>query len=370
MPARVLVVGGGIAGLSCAIALRGHGFSVDVVEVSGKVWEEGLNITGRGVDGLADLGILTACVERGTAQGSPLFDQVFDSSGRRREITQPAPRSPLPSSVIIFRQTLAEILTEEALAAGASIEIQRTVESIDQFSDSVLVSFDNGAFAEYDLVVGADGLRSGVRRLLWGDAIQPVYSGVVDIRWMVDRPPSPAERGFYYAPGKVVFVGLLADGRTCLAAPAPSDNMLPTMDESRELLRDVLSHYTAPYLRSLRDHIDENQPVIARPWEWLWVDEWVKDRVVLIGDAAHATTAYIPAGVGMAVVDAVVLAEELAEAESIADGLAAFSARRKDRSRLVVDTSVRMARMHREGADQRAIAGVFAAAMRTLAQPY
>lgn len=370
MSDRVLVVGGGPAGLSCAIAMRAYGYSVDVVELWGKVWDDGLNITGRAVDGLADLGILSTCIEKGTSQGTPLFDQIFDSSGRRRDLNPPEPHTPLPSSVIIFRQTLSEIMTEKARAVGARIDVPRTVESIQQFTDSVLVSFDNGVIAEYDLVVGADGVHSTVRKMIWGNEVTPTFSGVVDVRWIVDSAPMIGERGFYYARGQVVVVGQLTDGRSYVAAPAVTDNMLPTPDEARDLLRDVLSHYRAPYLRVMRDYIDENQPVIARPNEWLWVPEWVNGRVVLIGDAAHATTTYLPAGVGMAMIDAVVLAEELAEADSIPHGLTAFSNRRQERTRLVVETSVELARMHREVADQRATAGVLTRAMRILSQPY
>lgn len=370
MSDRVLVVGGGPAGLSCAIALLAHGYSVDVVELTGNVPKEGVNITGRGVDGLADLGILATCVERGTAEGDPLFDQIFDSAGRRREFGRPVPHTPLPTSVIIFRKVLAEILTETAVKAGATIEIPRTVEAIEQFPNTVLVTFDNGAIADYDLVVGADGIRSKVRELVWGTDITPTYAGVVDLRWTVNQPPMDGEGGYYYAPGQVVVVGQLADGRSYLASPAVSDTMLPTPAEARDLLREVLSHYTAPYLRSLRDHIDESQFVRARPCEWVWVDEWVHGRVALIGDAVHATTPYLSAGVGMAVVDGFVLAEELAEADSIEQGLAAFTNRRTQRCRLAVETSVELARMHRERTDQRIIAGLLAKALRILAQPY
>lgn len=370
MSDRVLVVGGGPAGLSCAIALRAHGYPVDVVELTRATWTEGVSITGRAVDGLADLGVLAACVERGTAQGDRLFGRMFDAAGRRREITPPEPHTSLPTSVVIFRQTLNDILTEAALAAGAVIEIPRTIEAIEQFASSALVTFDDGVVQEYDLVVGADGVRSTVRRLVWGDTVRPTYSGVMDIRWLVDRPPLDCEPGFYYAPGQVVVVGQLADGRTYLAAPTAADSAVLDPDESRELLRGVLNRYTARSLRALRDHIDEDQQVIARPWEWLWTDEWVNGRVVLIGDAAHATTAYLPAGIGMAVVDAVVLAEELADADSVPEGLAAFSLRRKERARLVVETSVELARMQRQRADQRATAAVLDRVMKVLAAPY
>ncbi|HEY1571784.1 MAG TPA: FAD-dependent monooxygenase [Pseudonocardiaceae bacterium] len=366
---RVLVVGGGIAGLSCAIAMGNHGHTVDVVELAGHVESESVNLNGRPVDALADLGVLSECCARANAQTGPVFGNLFDAAGRPRHLrSRPQePHSTLPAAIVIHRPDLIDVLTDAAGKAGATIRMPATVTSIVQVPESVLVSFDDGSTGEYDLVVGADGLHSTVRHLVWGDGVRPVYSGALGLRWIAGTVPR-GQQGFYYAPGKVVVVGELPGGRVYLASFADADEVDVTQAQARDLLRGVLAAFTAPYLMELRDRLDETQRIVTRPWESFWLPNWFQGRVVLIGDAAHATGPYLPAGGGMALIDSVVLAEELAESDTIADGLAAFLRRRADRARLVVETSIEVTRLRQED-DPRAD-DVVMAALRTLAQPY
>lgn len=366
---RVLVVGGGFAGLSCAIAMSTHGYPVDVVELTGRVEPESVNLNGRAVDALADLDVLAECRARANTRSGPAFAHVYDSAGRRREMPRPAqPRSALPETVLIYRPVLMDVLRKAATEAGAMIRQPCTVESIVQVADSVLVSFDDETTAEYELVVGADGLRSKVRELVWGKQIQPTYTGALGLRWMAGQQ-SDGEAGFYYAPGHVVVVGRLPDDETYVATHANTDNVRATQAQARELLRGVLDTFTAPYLRRLRDRIDEKQHIVTRPWESLWVNDWCRDRVVLIGDAAHATAPYLPAGAAMALVDSVVLAEELSVSEHLPTGLESFMRRRRDRARLVVEASIEITRLQQAGEQQQAL-GVLRSASKLLSLPY
>lgn len=370
MPAdRVLVVGGGIAGLSCAIAMRAHGFVVDVVELHDRVSPDSLILRGRAVDALSDLGILGQCTSRASTQYGSLFRNVFNAAGKRLDLPRPQqPRNGLPTSMWIFRPTLLEVLWSTAQAAGAKIRQPCTVDSIVQFPDSVLVSFNDNTTAEYELVVGADGLHSRVRNLLWGNDVEPVYTGSIGIRWLAGHLPV-SEPGFYYAPGNVVVVGKLPNDQTYLATFAVSDEMTVTQDRARALLCGVLDAYTAPYLHMLRERVDDTQAMVTRPWEWLWAPEWYRGRVVLIGDAAHGTAPYVPTGAGMALIDSVILAEELTESDDITSGLAAYVHRRQERARLVVQTSVEVTRLHQAGRSSEATT-VLMSAMRMLAPPY
>lgn len=366
---RVLVVGGGIAGLSAAVALRAHDYPVDVVELTGHVEPESINFNGRAVDGLADLGILGECTTRANTRSGPVFGQIYDSSGRRRDVPRPPqPRNALPPAVVIYRPVLMEVLRKAAAEAGALIRQPCTVESIIQVTDSVLVSFDDETTAEYEVVVGADGVHSRVRELVWGREIQPSYTGALGLRWMAGKQPE-GEPGFYYAPGHVVVVGRLPDDETYVATHANTSSIHVTQGEARELLRGVLDMFSAPYLRMLRDRIDEKQHIVTRPWESLWVQDWQRGRVVLIGDAAHATAPYMPAGAGMAVVDAVVLGEELAVSEDVNVGLASFVARRQERARMVVEASIEITRLQQSGAQLEAT-HVLRSASKLLALPY
>jgi 2-polyprenyl-6-methoxyphenol hydroxylase-like FAD-dependent oxidoreductase len=120
------------------------------------------------------------------------------------------------------------------------------------------------------------------------------------------------------------------------------------------------------------NRIDETvQPIVA-PYEWIWMPQpWHRGRVVLVGDAVHATTPNIGAAGGMAIEDGVVLAEELERADELESGLQAFEARRLERTKLVVDSSVEiMLRQQRVPREPMKEAAIRAEAIEKLAEPY
>ena len=108
-----------------------------------------------------------------------------------------------------------------------------------------------------------------------------------------------------------------------------------------------------------------------RPLEWVLLPApWHKGRVVLIGDAVHATTPHMASGAGMAVEDGLVLAEELSRHDSPDEALAAFSVRRFERARMVVENSVRIGDIEMAGGDQRDANAMLGGTMHKLQQPY
>ena len=105
-------------------------------------------------------------------------------------------------------------------------------------------------------------------------------------------------------------------------------------------------------MQTIRANLSEESGIIFRPLEWLLLPRpWYKGRVVLIGDAAHATTPHLASGACIGIEDAIVLAEELDRAVDVTSALAAFEARRWERCRLVVENSVRLAEIEITGGD-------------------
>jgi 2-polyprenyl-6-methoxyphenol hydroxylase-like FAD-dependent oxidoreductase len=92
--------------------------------------------------------------------------------------------------------------------------------------------------------------------------------------------------------------------------------------------------------------------------------------VVLIGDAVHATTPHMASGAGMAVEDGLVLAEELAKTDDVETALTAFTARRFERARMVVENSVRIGEIEMAGGDQRDANAMLGGTMHKLQEPY
>ena len=105
-------------------------------------------------------------------------------------------------------------------------------------------------------------------------------------------------------------------------------------------------------------------PLIFRPFEWLLLDRpWSRGRVVLIGDAAHATTAHMGYGGGLAIEDGVAVAEEILSAETVAKAFASFEARRYERVRHVVETSLSLSRLEQKGSSEAELEAVLAPAL-------
>ena len=141
--------------------------------------------------------------------------------------------------------------------------------------------------------------------------------------------------------------------------------------EARTLLDGILTPYTAPLARAIRERLTENPPVIARPFEYVLVPSpWHRGRVTVIGDAAHATTPNLASGGSIALEDGVVLAEELAKADSVAAGLDAFMTRRYDRCAMVVETSLAMMRRADADAEPGENATLRSKALAELVKPY
>jgi 2-polyprenyl-6-methoxyphenol hydroxylase-like FAD-dependent oxidoreductase len=121
----------------------------------------------------------------------------------------------------------------------------------------------------------------------------------------------------------------------------------------------------------LRKRLTDDETLIVNDYDWLLTpNPWYRGRVLLIGDAAHATTAHLASGGGMAIEDAAVLGQEVAGGGSLDEMLERFMQRRFERVRLVVETSVELGRMLDRGESVQATNQVRGRAMGVLASPY
>jgi 2-polyprenyl-6-methoxyphenol hydroxylase-like FAD-dependent oxidoreductase len=371
-PQSVLIVGAGIAGLTAAIALSQKGYVCEVAEITpaGEPIGAALTITGRAIETLAVIGLLADCQAIGHV--NCLSGEHYDSAGAPIGEKTPTGRTP-PASLGTYRPVLSRLLIDQALACGVRIRWSTSIDALTQTADIVSVRFTDGTDGQFDLLVGADGIRSRVRQLVFGDATRPQYTGQMSVRWMAEGPPIPAPAMMYYAPG-VKLLGYALPKQQLIYVTTVSDHKVPLHpdhDAARLLLAGHLRLFTAPYAREIAKRLTPASNVIVRPFEWLLVPSpWYRGRVLLIGDAAHATTAHLASGGGMAMEDGVVLAECLAAAPSLGAGLEAFMQRRFDRVRIVVDGSVEISELEQQGAAPSLLAARVGQAFRQLAQPF
>ena len=351
MPAveKVLIVGGGIGGLSAAIAMRERGIDVDVVEINPKwdVYGVGIIQPGNSIRALGAIGLADKAIEQGYPFEGARF---FDSQGNMmadvpfQRIAGPE----YPPMNGITRPKLHKILQDAVMESGANVRTGLTVGELEQDGEAVEVKFSDWTSGRYDAVVGADGLYSLTRKLVFGDDPKPELSGQVVWRYNVPRLPE-VDRicMFQGSRGKAGFVPLSPDLMYILLIEMPPPDSPPDkwLDEDRlaEIFRERLAEFGGPVAQVRDEYITDPKEVVYRPVESILVPPpWYRDRVVLIGDAAHATSPHIGQGAAMAVEDAVVLAEELAKDVPVYEAFEAFMTRRYERCKYVIDVSTQI----------------------------
>lgn len=366
---RILIVGGGISGMANAIRFAHHGMRVDIVDLDPewRVFGAGISITGATLRAFNQLGILDEVREEGFFSPSvKLFSQDGSAMG---QVDSPPLEPGIPAAGGILRPTLHRILSDRTKLTGADVRLGVSVESIEQ-NGEVAVRFTDGSERSYDLVVAADGAVSKTRSLLFPDAPAPQFTGQGCWRVLADRPAEVTGAEIYF--GEHVKAGVnpcSPEKMYMFVTSAMPGN--PRVDPERgiETLREMI----APFGRTVakvREGLGSDSSFNYRPLEaFLMPRPWSIGRVGLIGDAAHATTPHLASGAGIAVEDGLVLADEMAAAATVEEGWASFEARRWERCKLVVETSVQIGRIEQARGAQSEIAGLMAQATRALALP-
>ena len=322
---RVLVVGAGLAGLAAARTLHRAGATVRLVERSAASTHEGTGIylPGNAVRALRQLGLETDVTDR----AHRIERQTFSDHRARLlfEVRVDEVWSGVGACLALPRADLYDVL----LAGADDVPITwgaRPV-SLTTDGDGVAAELDDGSADHYDLVVGADGVRSSVRQLAFGD-VGP-------------RPVGQHARRFVLADAAgpdLTWSVLLGRGTSFLTIPIGGGRLYcycdGPPDSARLPLRELLDGYAEP-VPGLLDRLDEAAGGISvqeGAIEEVALETWSRGSVVLIGDAAHATSPNMAEGAAMALEDAVVLAESLVAAPDLAEGITVFQERRRSRT--------------------------------------
>ncbi len=343
---KILIVGGGFAGMSAAIQLRKSGAAIDLIELDPcwRVQGAGLTLTAATLRAFVELGILDAFLEHGFAAEGGEF---FTSSGEKIAALAAPPRlarPDVPPVGAIMRPVLASILADATRASGTHVRLGVTFTAIVDGDDGAFVTLTDGTTTRYDLVIGADGLNSSVRKAIFPDAPTPRYTGQGVWRAVLPRPPEVETLKMWI--GDRVKVGVNPVSRDEMYMMLTEDRPANTrVDPAQSVasLKALMAQFSAPLVKMIRELIDDNSRIMFRPIETILLPlPWWKGHVVLIGDTVHATTPHLGAGACIGIEDALVLAHELGQQNALEGALDSFGARRWERCRTVVENSLRL----------------------------
>jgi 2-polyprenyl-6-methoxyphenol hydroxylase-like FAD-dependent oxidoreductase len=345
-----LIVGGGVGGMSAAMALQRVGVRVELIDAdpTWRVYGAGISVTGISLRAFDDLGLLeevrkrgfVGCGMRGRSPGGAL---MFESP-------RPADLLPIQQSGGILRPVLHDILSAAVRTTGVKVTLGVTVAALAQDAAGVEVSFTDGRTGRYDLVVGADGIHSQIRSMIFPDLPPPQFTGQGCWRVVANRPPEVDRTEMYFGGPVKLGINPVSDEEMYMfVLEHVPDNPFFADEVLVPHLIGLIASYDGA-VAAVRESITQPAQVNYRPLEWILVpDPWYHGRVVLVGDAAHATTPHLASGAGLAAEDGIVLAQEIQRHESVDAALRAFMARRFQRVRMVVENSVRIGQMEMAG---------------------
>ncbi|ROP29837.1 2-polyprenyl-6-methoxyphenol hydroxylase-like FAD-dependent oxidoreductase [Couchioplanes caeruleus] len=321
----VLVVGGGIAGLALSRALRQRGIPAAIAERSAAPATGGLaiNLPGNAVSALAALGLRDG-LER---LGRPIRRREYRSMRGRLlfAVDEDAFWGPEARPRCVRRSDLIALLDDDSEASA--LREASTVESVRLTQPGAEVAFDDGRTEPHGFVVGADGVRSVVRATVFGhEGVRPAMLSAASWRFMVPNPGIDNWTAWTGPAGVILLIPV--DGNAVYGyASATSGG---SVDADPTWLHTTFRHFAAPVPEVLDIALRHPESLYHSPVAEVRTSVWARGRCVLIGDAAHATAPVWAQGAALAMEDALVLADLLADGSW--DGVGArYEDRRRDR---------------------------------------
>lgn len=370
--ATALVVGGGIGGMAAAISLAERGVAVQLIDIDPewRVYGAGITITGPTLRAYRRLGMLEAIKAEGAITSKT---RLFRFDGTHMlDLDEPVIEEGLPATGGIMRPILHRIMQARVNELAIPVRLGLTVIALENTGNGVNVTFSDGTSGHFDLVVGADSIYSTVRDIAFSHMGPARPTGQGCWRISIRKPPGLEMGEFFLGHANPCGITACAPDMVYMwmLTPHVRREQHFTEEELYTKLKALLADFggNAGWIHDnmTRDDWINYRPLAAA----LQPGPWFNGRIVLVGDAVHATTPHLASGAGMAVESGIVLAEELARSATVEVGLEAYQQRRFDRCRDVIETSVAVGKLQLEHGDPHVHAKMLEGALARLNEPF
>ena len=333
---NAVIIGGGVAGPATALAFRKAGIPSAVYEEHGSTADGVGGVLAVAPNGLNALGLIGVDIG---ALGQPIQRQVMtDGNGKRWFEFDGLPG--LPASRVVWRSELHRALHDHALERGIHIEHGKPLVSVDETAGGVIAHFADGTSASGDVLIGADGIRSTVRKLIDSSAPDPKYVGLLGFGgYAVDSGVSGPTDAMYFAMGKRAFLGYwnAPEGGVMWFSNLPREKPLGFHEaraiSSSEWLAQLHEvHDSDVPGRDLVEHTRPEDLLVLGAMEALPnVPRWHRGRMVLVGDSAHAPSSSSGQGVSLALESSLELARCLRDLPDVSTAFRSYERLRRPR---------------------------------------
>jgi FAD-dependent urate hydroxylase len=364
-----LVIGGGIAGPVTAMALRKAGIEATVCEAYDGPAEGVGGMLGLAPNGLAALDVI-GLEQEVRAVGQPVPSMVMQSWTGKKLAEFGSTEGP-PAMHTIWRTDLYGLLHKKATGLGVEFEFGKRLTRLDDDGSAVTAHFTDGTTARADVLIGADGIRSTVRHLIDPAAPAPRYTGLLGFGGRptpgtnVGLPSTHGSLHMVYGKRAVFAYGVFDDGDTGWFVNLPHKRLMPRREaqdigaaEWLRRLKEVFAEDRSPAVELLEASDPEELVIVGALEDLPSVPTWSKGRVVLVGDAAHATSPSSGQGASVSIESGIQLARCLRDLP-VPDAFAAYERLRRERVERIIASGANINRKKAPGPVARIMRDLF-----------